>query len=179
SIYSVKASFFAQFKFYKPPYSYVSPHLTRYYWTAICMCGLAFAFTLIVVTVLCPNANGCRYFALHNTIVWETVLTVLDIVIDLQVISIPIWLITMANFDLTRAVINTSFKALSVFTVAIAACRLAFQYNADSHRVDYVSLTFWLVVEAVVAIIVASISSYRIVLLDYLSNDRIEQRPSP
>lgn len=85
----------------------------------------------------------------------------------------------MANFDLTRAAINTSFKALSVFTVAIAACRLAFQYNADDRRVDYVSLTFWLVVEAVVAIIVASISSYRIVLLDYLSNDRTEHRPSP
>lgn len=61
-IYSVKASFFAQFKFYKPPYSYVSPHLTRYYWTAIAICGLAFVFTLIVVIVLCPNASKSSEF---------------------------------------------------------------------------------------------------------------------
>lgn len=85
----------------------------------------------------------------------------------------------MANFTLTRAAINTSFKALSVFTIAIAACRLAFQYNADIHRVDYISLTFWLVVEAAIAIIMASISSYRIVLLDYLAEDRTERRPNP
>lgn len=85
----------------------------------------------------------------------------------------------MANFTLTRAAINTAFKSLSIFTVAIAACRLAFQYNADIHRVDYVSLTFWLVMQAAIAIIMASISSYRIVLLDYLADDGTEHRPRP
>lgn len=74
----------------------------------------------------------------------------------------------MANFTLTRAAINTSFKSLSIFTVVIAACRLAFQYNADVHRVDYTALTFWLVAEVAIAVIMASISSYRIVVIDHL-----------
>ena len=75
----------------------------------------------------------------------------------------------MANFTFSHALINASFKSLSILTVAIAACRLAFQYDADAHRVDYVAFTFWLVVEAAVAVIAASTSSYRIVVIDYLT----------
>lgn len=85
----------------------------------------------------------------------------------------------MANFTFSRALINTSFKSLSVITVAIAACRLAFQYNVEAHSVDYISLTFWLVVEAATAVIAASISTYRIVLLDYLADLDMRQGADP
>lgn len=57
AIYSVKASFFAQFKFHKPPYAYVSPRLTRYYWVAISLCVSTFLFTVIVSAVLCPSSG--------------------------------------------------------------------------------------------------------------------------
>lgn len=62
-IYSVKASFLAQFKFYKPPFAYVSVLLTRLYWVIVAVCGLGFLFTLTVPIVLCPSScksNG-RY----------------------------------------------------------------------------------------------------------------------
>ncbi|KAH7384510.1 hypothetical protein BKA66DRAFT_79973 [Pyrenochaeta sp. MPI-SDFR-AT-0127] len=179
AIYCVKASFFAQFKFHKPPYSYVSPSLTRYYWTAISICGLAFVFTLITPAVLCPNAAKCRYFSTHNTVALEIVLTVLDIVTDLLVLLIPIWLIRMANFTLTRAAINASFKSLSIFTVGIAAARLVFQYRADHNHINYLILTFWLSIEAAVAVIMASISSYRVVVLDYLTDYKARQDLNP
>lgn len=55
AIYSVKASFFAQFKFHKPLYAYVSPRLTRYYWVAISVCISTFVLTLVVSAVLCPS----------------------------------------------------------------------------------------------------------------------------
>lgn len=57
TIYCVKASFFAQFKFHRPPYAYVSPSLTRYYWAATSICGCAFVVTLVIPIVLCPNAG--------------------------------------------------------------------------------------------------------------------------
>jgi hypothetical protein len=57
TIYCVKASFFAQFKFHKPLYAYVSPRLTRYYWTAVAICGSAFLFTMIVPITLCPSSS--------------------------------------------------------------------------------------------------------------------------
>jgi hypothetical protein len=57
TIYCVKASFLAQFKFHKPLYAYVSPRLTRYYWAAIAICGSALLFTIVVPIVVCPNSG--------------------------------------------------------------------------------------------------------------------------
>jgi hypothetical protein len=57
TIYCVKASFVAQFKFHKPLYAYVSPRLTRYYWTSVAICGSAFLFTIIVPITLCPSSG--------------------------------------------------------------------------------------------------------------------------
>lgn len=57
AIYCVKASFFSQFKFYKPPYAYVSPRLTRYYWAAVGISVVAFIFTLTLTAILCSSAS--------------------------------------------------------------------------------------------------------------------------
>jgi hypothetical protein len=90
----------------------------------------------------------------------------------------------MANFTRSHTMINAWFKSLSVCTIAMAATRLALQYDGSSHHIRYVTLTFWLVVEAAVAIIMASISSYRVVLLDYLAERKMQHslrsgRPKP
>jgi hypothetical protein len=84
-------------------------------------------------------------------------------------------LIHMANFTKSHTIINASFKSLSVFTIAIAATRLAVQYNSNQQCIDYDAVTFWLVVEAAVALSMASISSYRVVLLDYLAERRLRR----
>ncbi|KAF2260533.1 hypothetical protein CC78DRAFT_584668 [Lojkania enalia] len=180
TIYCVKFCFLAQFKFHKPPYAYISPYFTRYYWVAIGTCGAAFLFTLIQPIVLCSNAEHCRYFQSTNTGAWETTITAVDIATDLLVISIPILLIYMANFTKSYTIINATFKGLSMFAIAIAATRLALQYSTDLHRIKYISLLFWLFVEAAVALIMASISSYRTVVLDRLAEweRRREGNPS-
>jgi uncharacterized membrane protein len=84
----------------------------------------------------------------------------------------------MSTFSLAHAAINTLFKSLSVFAMASAACRLGLQYNTETRRIDYVSLTFWLLIEAAVAVIAASISSYRVVVLDYLKARQAQQQTS-
>ena len=75
----------------------------------------------------------------------------------------------MANLTRSHAIINWSFKSLSIFATIVAATRLALQYNAHADRIQYVTLVFLLVVETAVAIIMASISSYRAVVLDQLA----------
>ena len=57
TIYCVKASFLAQFKFHKLPIAYVSPRLTRYHWIVIGICALAFLLALVVPVFLCHRAG--------------------------------------------------------------------------------------------------------------------------
>jgi hypothetical protein len=89
---------------------------------------------------------------------------------------IPILLIHMANFTRSHSIINASFKSLSIFNIAIAATRLVLQYNVKTNRIEYVTMTFWLVVEAAVALIMSSVSSWRIVVIDHLAERRIKAR---
>lgn len=90
-------------------------------------------------------------------------------------ISIPILLIHMANFTRLHTILNASFKSLSLFNISIAATRLSLHYDDDLHRIRYVTLTFWLMIEASVALIAVSVSSYRVVILDYLAEQRLQQ----
>ncbi|KAF2110778.1 hypothetical protein BDV96DRAFT_583699 [Lophiotrema nucula] len=168
TIYCVKFCFLAQFKFHKPPYAYVSVHLTRYYWAVVSICSASFIVTLVQPLVLCSKSETCRYFQATGTAGWEIAVTSIDILTDLLVISIPILLIYMANFTRSHTIINTSFKSLSVFSIAIATTRLALQYDRDARRIDYIVMVFFLFTEAVVALVMASISSYRTVILDKL-----------
>lgn len=174
-IYCVKFCFLAQFKFYKPPYAYISANLTRYYWVAVGTSTVGFLFSLIQPIVLC-RPERCTYFSISNTLPWETTAAVVDITTDLLVISIPILLVRMANFGRVKAIINASFKGLSIINIAISSTRLALQYDAQTRSIRYLSLTYWLTVEAAVAIIMASMSSYRVLVLHYIE-ERITNQP--
>ncbi|KAH6633138.1 hypothetical protein C7974DRAFT_165700 [Boeremia exigua] len=89
--------------------------------------------------------------------------------------SIPVMLIRMANFTMSRAIVNTTFKSLSAFVVTIAITRLAFLCDAESQNADYTTTIFWLMVEAAVALIAASVSSYRVVLLDVICKRQVQR----
>jgi hypothetical protein len=82
----------------------------------------------------------------------------------------------MANFTRSHTLINCLFKSLSIFNIAIATARLVLQYNTENHRIEYVTMTFWLIVEAAVALIMASISSWRIIVIDRLTKRRVNTR---
>lgn len=63
TIYCVKFCYLAQFKFYKPPYSYVDPLLTKYYWATNGLCCAGFVFTIIQPIILCqsPGTSVCCF----------------------------------------------------------------------------------------------------------------------
>lgn len=179
TLYLVKASFLVQSKFYKPLYAYVSPNLTRYYWASVGMCGVGFFFTLIITIVLCPHPEYCRHTALQDTLPWEITLSTLDILTDLLVISIPVSLACLANFTLSNAIINTLFKSLSVFPIIITVCRTIFQINKEKRQINYLILALWLAIEAAVAVIMGSVSSYRTVVLKLYATHIRQQRSDP
>lgn len=76
----------------------------------------------------------------------------------------------MANFVHSHTVVNFVFKSLSLFNIAVAGARLGLQYGAKTRRIQYVSVTFLLVIEATIALIMVSISGYRIIVLDRLAD---------
>ena len=80
----------------------------------------------------------------------------------------------MANFTLLHAALNAGFKSLSVFVIAVAVTRLAFLCDRRSQN-DQIATILWLMVEANVAVVAASVSSYRVVVLDYLCRRQVQQ----
>jgi hypothetical protein len=205
-VYSVKASFLAQFRFHKPPFAYVSIHLTRLYWAIVVISGFGFAFTLTVPIILCPTSCTLNCQSLSNSTETDSAMSVpprsrhetlgnsrhshrsgdrhlefvpphsqplLDTDIS-AVVAVSLLLIWLANFTTLHALVNAIFKSLSIFAVALAAVRLATLYTTGTDRIVYSRLIFWLVIEAAAAIILASISVYRIVVLDSLKEGRFQ-----
>ncbi|CAI6326602.1 unnamed protein product [Periconia digitata] len=139
-IYCVKLCFLTQFKLYRPPYAYVNANLTKFYWATTMICTGALVWTILVPVILCPN----------------------------PVISFPVFLIRLAKLPRPQALIDGGFKTLSLFAMIVAAMRLSYQYDTETKRINYIAVIFWLVIEANVALIMASITSYRSLLVDHL-----------
>lgn len=93
--------------------------------------------------------------------------------------SIPILLVHMANHVRSYTIANLVFKSLSIFNIVVAATRLAIQYDSTAGRIRYVSVTFLLVIEATLALIMVSISGYRVVFLDFLTEWEREKTMRP
>ncbi|KAL1591648.1 hypothetical protein SLS60_011646 [Paraconiothyrium brasiliense] len=120
-----------------------------------------------------------RYYWTAVGLSWEIAITLIDIVTDVLVMSIPILLIHMANTIRSYTIVNFIFKSLSIFNVVVAATRLALQYDTTVGRIRYVSVTFLLVMEATVALIMVSVSAYRVMLLDFLAGWEREKATQP
>ncbi|KAL5453278.1 hypothetical protein PMIN06_005539 [Paraphaeosphaeria minitans] len=115
AIYCVKACYLSQFKLYKPP--------------------VGFLFTIVQPIVLCATREQCRYIDGSNNRSWEVAITVVDIVTDVVVMSIPILLVHMANHVRPYTIANFVFKSLSIFSIVVAATRLALHYDSTVGRI--------------------------------------------
>lgn len=73
----------------------------------------------------------------------------------------------MANSTLSRAIVNTAFKSLSVLAIAVAATPLASPCKARPWSLHYILVAFWLIVEPSIAKAVATVFSYCVVPLEF------------
>ena len=164
----------------------------------LCVTGFLFTIAQPIILcpspgTFCTRANRaklirldeCRYLDPADTGKWEAAVTAIDIVTDLLgqyflnetrcslnnsiVVSVPAVLILNTKSIRSHTIANFVFKSLSILHIAVAAARLALQYDAEDRRVQYATVTFLLAVEAAVAIVTVSISSYRVVFLEHLA----------
>ncbi|KAL8702465.1 MAG: hypothetical protein Q9201_004370 [Fulgogasparrea decipioides] len=122
--------------------------------------------------LVCSNFISCSYFderilvkcvtpgALKRQNATLKAVTILDILSDAFIITIPIALLWRVKIDLRRKFGLGAMLCLSVFTIVIAIVRISGGNTADG-QVDSSWVIFWLQMEAAVAVMVASIAAYR------------------
>ncbi|KAI4202141.1 MAG: hypothetical protein LQ350_002808 [Teloschistes chrysophthalmus] len=86
--------------------------------------------------------------------------TILDIISDAFIISIPIALLWRVQIDMRRKIGLTTMLCLSVFTIITAIVRISGGNTVDG-QVDSSWVIFWLQMEAAVAVMAASVAAYR------------------
>ncbi|KAL9624967.1 MAG: hypothetical protein Q9204_007835, partial [Flavoplaca sp. TL-2023a] len=100
---------------------------------------------------------------------------VLDIFTDLLLIAIPVALLWRVRISLRRKLILMFVLGLSIFTIILSIVRIGgAQYPASS--IDSAWMVFWLQLEAAVAVIIVSITSYRSLFVKYKSMDKKSPR---
>ncbi|KAL8977649.1 MAG: hypothetical protein Q9205_006594, partial [Flavoplaca limonia] len=91
------------------------------------------------------------------------------------IIAIPVALLWRVRISLRRKLILMFVLGLSIFTIMLSIVRIAgAQYPASS--IDPAWMVFWLQLEAAVAVIIISITSYRSLFVKYKSMDKKSPR---
>ncbi|KAL8671750.1 MAG: hypothetical protein Q9168_003745 [Polycauliona sp. 1 TL-2023] len=134
-------------------------------------------FVLVVAVItsiilICGNFISCPYYderilvkcvspsALGRQNATLRAVSILDILSDLFIISIPVALLWRARIDLRRKFALGTMLCLSVFTIITVIVKIS-GGNTNNGQIDSSWVIFWLHMEAAVAVMVASIIAYR------------------
>ncbi|KAI4108317.1 MAG: hypothetical protein LQ339_002218 [Xanthoria mediterranea] len=134
-------------------------------------------FVLVIVVIsslilICANFITCPYFderilvkcvspsALKRQNATLRAVSILDILSDVFIISIPIALLWRVRIDLRRKLALGGMLCLSVFTIITVIVKIS-GGNTNNGQIDSSWVIFWLQMEAAVAVMVASIIAYR------------------
>ncbi|KAK3984616.1 hypothetical protein QBC44DRAFT_353531 [Cladorrhinum sp. PSN332] len=162
TIYAVKACFLV---FMRPLVWHISKWVNRYYWFIVWFCVLCWGFVVAQPFITCPyfgeeaikcfayNVDKGRSFALIILV------TVLDIVTDLMVVSLPIIILRRSRLSAATKFGLGVFLSLSIVMCIFAAVRAGgYHYNNVE---DDTWAFFWMQAEGVVAIMMASLTAFR------------------
>lgn len=95
---------------------------------------------------------------------------------DLPVIMIPVALLWRVRISLRRKILLMFILGLSVFTIIVSIVRIA-GARFPNGSVDSAWVVFWLQLEAAVAVIIVSITSYRSLFVKDKSTDHNKKSP--
>ncbi|KAI1111583.1 hypothetical protein F5Y14DRAFT_464380 [Nemania sp. NC0429] len=164
TLYAIKGSFLA---FIRPLVWHISRGVNWYFWFLVVFCVVSWALVVVEPFILCPygtdfsKSSQCFDTPQDNTrtYVLTTLVNVLDILSDIMVASIPI--IVLRNSLLSRSTkfCVGVFLCLSIFMAFVAIVRLSGLYYRG-HQ-DAVWEFFWLQTEGAVAVMMASLTSFR------------------
>ncbi|CAI6340528.1 unnamed protein product [Periconia digitata] len=166
AIFGVKFSFFAFFK----PLIYSFRGLTIHYWVCLAFTVIAYAVSIAEgvylnrLTSMNPFAPRQRHCS-SRVMIFITTTSTLDIISDLMIISIPLLLLRNSLMKpFTKSGI-AAFLCLSVFMIVCSLCRASGFLSGKVGLHDLIWRYFWHQVEACVAVLMASITVFRTVLL--------------
>ncbi|KAK7932038.1 hypothetical protein PG985_002750 [Apiospora marii] len=167
TIYTVKLCYFA---FFRTLLSRMPRPLIRYYWVCVIFTITAWLFCILQQLISCPHfgANTSKCFpmlpisgALLSFTYW--IGPVLDALTDAAIISIPITVLRKSQMALLTKLGLAVFLCLSLFVLACSIIRAAGIFYHGT--LDTPWGVFWCHAEACIAVLMASITAYRTVLI--------------
>ncbi|KAI0503055.1 hypothetical protein F5B22DRAFT_652456 [Xylaria bambusicola] len=173
--YAVKACFLA---FMRPLVWHISRGVNWYYWFTVTFSLVSWAFVVAEPFIICPyfglDAMQCFNSTVNKqkTVALTALVTVLDILSDIMVVSLPI--IVLKNSLLSRSTKFglAIFLCLSIFMAILAIVRISgFYYNGLE---DDIWEFFWQQTEGAVAVMTASLTAFRTLFIKRKGDHRAE-----
>ncbi|KAH8889082.1 hypothetical protein GQ53DRAFT_767203 [Thozetella sp. PMI_491] len=160
--FAVKGCFLA---FMRPIVWHISRVMNWYYWFVVVFTLLSWAFCVADPFIICPyfGFESVKCFAStvdpSKTFGLTTLVTVLDILSDIMVVSLPIIVLRGSMLSRSTKFGMAVFLCLSIFMAICAVIRLAgFHYKGLE---DDTWEFFWQHAEGAVAVMMASITAFR------------------
>ncbi|KAJ4354240.1 uncharacterized protein N0V89_005974 [Didymosphaeria variabile] len=176
AICSVKLCFLAALK---SLIANVSRRVTIFYWFAVALSIVTWCLSWTIAWIICPYVGA--ELILHcspetpfvKTLALSIMVTFLDIVTDLIIVSIPIWILRNVRLKLKQKFAIAVFLCLSVVMIATTITRMALT-RFRGHD-DYTSEYLILYLEACIAVLMACIAAFRSVFVENKRRGQEEQ----
>ncbi|KAI0171236.1 hypothetical protein BJ166DRAFT_217121 [Pestalotiopsis sp. NC0098] len=175
--FAVKGCFLA---FMRPLVWNISRTVNWYYWFIVIFCVISWAFVIVDPFIICPyfGLDAVQCFAStvdeKKTLGLTVFVTVIDIVSDIMVVSIPIIILRGSFLSRSTKFGLAVFLCLSIFMAVCAVIRIAgFHYKGLE---DDTWEFFWQQVEGAVAVMMASITAFRTLFVKQTNNDEVADR---
>ncbi|KAI4219626.1 MAG: hypothetical protein LQ349_008303 [Xanthoria aureola] len=156
--------------------------LMIFWWCVLLfMVPVAIVFICIIFMV-CPyfdervlvKCSTPAAFARQSSLIQAA--AVLDIFTDILIIIIPVALLWRVRISLRRKILLMFILGLSIFMIIVSIVRIA-GARFPNGSVDSAWVVFWLQLEAAVAVIIVSITSYRSLFVKDKSTDNNKKSP--
>lgn len=178
--YAVKACFLA---FMRPLVWHISRAVNWYYWFIVVFCTISWAFVVAEPFIICPyfglDAVQCFSSSVDNarTLGPTILVTILDILSDAMVVSIPIIVLRSSLLSRSTKIGLGTFLCLSIVMAIFAIIRIAgFYYNGLE---DDIWEFFWQHAEGSVAVMMASVTAFRTLFVKQADNAASTESPVP
>ncbi|OTB17734.1 hypothetical protein K445DRAFT_309898 [Daldinia sp. EC12] len=160
--FAVKGCFLV---FMRPLVWHISRRVNWYYWFIVIFCLISWAFVVSEPFIVCPyfGLEGMKCFSStvdeKKTLGLTALITVLDILSDIMVVSIPIIVLRGSFLSRSTKLGLAIFLCLSIFMAICAIIRIAgFHYKGVE---DDIWEFFWQQAEGAVSVMMASITAFR------------------
>ncbi|OJD32393.1 uncharacterized protein BKCO1_3800015 [Diplodia corticola] len=166
AIFCVKFSFLALFRVL---IKNVSTHLSRYFWCVVVITAVTWAFLVAETFILCAHfgweslkcsGTGSRLYTPLTVVV-----TVLDIVTDVLVVTFLVVILRRARMDRAQKLGLGAFLSLSIVMILFAMIRVLGAIRPGEAQLDVTWELFWQLMEACTAMMAASATVFRTIFL--------------